>query len=646
MEINHTHNGTDLNNPQERAHLSHSKVTMHPDFNHTLRFGENTPHFAMEVVPSDEKFQFRCSHNINSYTLKAPLGQSVELHKDYFLVPHQCLLPLNSEKILQAPKTGDDVPEDADTVTRNLWRSVRQALELDYTDSVWSFVKLLWVLRTFYSRGSLINYLGYSPERAIFNVVAFGEDIDGSADDILEFYIPVMLSGRQITITLSGYENDPLTFNDNYPESGDFSTRRDFIEFVFSHISDIISFQTDFSAGFSCHYLGRNPIDQDPFNYDKLCAYQIVNSHYYTNDNVDYVYNSDMFRQYIKALVNTYESELPTFEWNGINMQYDSLSGRFMDAMLARLPGAIIGGIEYQTGLAYFDSIFGFRQSLRFVDYFTGARTRPLAVGEEGVAVQEGFVNAVDMAREMQRVRYLNAVGKSGRNPEDYNESLFGTKMDYDYHNPMWLASTSDVIYNSITENTGSEQYDSDSIAKTGEFKSNANRFAFEVNVDVYGIVIGIEYCDIKRVYTDVRDRSFFVANRYDRFIPQMQFIGDQPIYKKELGYDFSIDSVASTFGYTTRDMHYKCAVSRAVGGFDGALPGWSFVANPSNFGKLNHLGMQINPEFIRARSTEFDQFYLRLSGFSPRNYFHFIVFQVNDIEIYRPMIQNPQILA
>lgn len=166
MEIDHTHNGTDLNNPDQKAHLSHSHVEMHPDFNHTLRFGENSVNHVQDIVPSDEDYSFRCRHLVNSYTLKAPLGQNVELHKDYYFVPHMAILPFQSERIKEAPKTGDDVPEDADTVVTGLNRLVSGLLgdrSAPASDHGTFLFRYLFLVKSFFSRGSLLNYLGYSP---------------------------------------------------------------------------------------------------------------------------------------------------------------------------------------------------------------------------------------------------------------------------------------------------------------------------------------------------------------------------------------------------------------------------------------------------------------------------------------------------
>lgn len=664
MEIDHTHNGTDLNNPSQVAHLSHSHVEMHPDFNHTLRFGENSVNHVQDIVPSDEDYNFRCRHLINSYTLKAPLGQNVELHKDYYFVPHMAILPFNSERIKEAPKTGDDVPEDADTVIQGLNKHIAKILpSFDspiVTDGLALF-RYLFLAKTFFSRGSLLNYLGYSPSRVTFTLnvdfAAGSLTTSGEIDNVIDnFFSNISSHSPRIQIETNGLiKGFPPVLNwNNNSDTNSFYSLRDCVNFIFAHISDIvdITLWTDgqIMQGFYCKHDLYKFIDDDPFNFERLCAYAIVQAHYYTNDNVDYVYNAEMFRNYISALLVAFiDINSDTFSWNGLSLPYDYLSGHFFSRVFDDCDGDpeifISSSPAYLALFAYIQCLFQFRNSLRFVDYFTGARTRPLAVGEEGVAVNDGFVSAVDMAREMQRTRYLNAVNRSGRNTEDYNRGIFGVTPGYDYHNPMWLGSTSDVIYSSDVENTGSAQYDNE-YSVTSTFKSNADKYAFTFKSAVYGTLIGIEYVDIKRSYTDTRDRSFFRQNRYDGFIPQMQFIGDQPIYKKELGMEVSIDDAGGTFGYTTRDMQYKCAVSRSVGGFDGQLPGWAFSMNPQTMNVRSFEFFEISPDFIRARPAEFDIFYQKLLYYSDSSYFHFIVFQTSDINVDRPMIMNPQILG
>ena len=124
-------------------------------------------------------------------------------------------------------------------------------------------------------------------------------------------------------------------------------------------------------------------------------------------------------------------------------------------------------------------------------------------------------------------------------------------------------------------------------------------------------------------------------------FLPQLQYVGDQPVYQGELN---AADGKAN-FGYQFRDMERKQLVNRAVGGFaSGSLPGYAFIFKGSDYGYFGTI--TISPDFIRSRNRELDQFYLSLTGFSLATYFHFIVLNNNMCDASRPMSYNPQILG
>ena len=85
-------NGAGGNTPHNR-----SKFNLAYQFFDTHRFGEYHPFFVMECVDSD-RVGTRCSHDVRSYTLKAPLMQDIKMKKDFFSVPMQAILPLNWEQ--------------------------------------------------------------------------------------------------------------------------------------------------------------------------------------------------------------------------------------------------------------------------------------------------------------------------------------------------------------------------------------------------------------------------------------------------------------------------------------------------------------------------------------------------------------------
>ena len=124
-------------------------------------------------------------------------------------------------------------------------------------------------------------------------------------------------------------------------------------------------------------------------------------------------------------------------------------------------------------------------------------------------------------------------------------------------------------------------------------------------------------------------------------FNPDFQYIGDQPVYGVELGYPYG-SSIPEVFAYQSRDMEYKQRFDVASGGFIENLPGWIFDDND----RLALDRGRLDPDFIRSRNTEFDKFFLSLTGYSLGSYFHFICITDNNVNAKRAMAVDPQILA
>ena len=238
--------------------------------------------------------------------------------------------------------------------------------------------------------------------------------------------------------------------------------------------------------------------------------------------------------------------------------------------------------------------------------------------------------------------RFLNSVNRIGRKFENYLEGIFGgSKVKYDFHNPQFLAHVQDTAYAVEVENTGESQM-KDPNSVTSVVKSNNARFAFEFTPDRPSIIIGVEYFDIARNYVHQMDRQLFAVDRFDRFLPEMQYIGDQEVYGAEL----SMDNKADTFGYQLRYAEYKQRLNVAVGGFVENLPGYIFKANEDKYAHHYDNGeVRLSPYYIRSHPFELDGFYVSLTGYSPASYFHFIVKAHNDMTATRNMAQTPTIL-
>ena len=634
----------------------------------THRFGEYHPHYVEEGVKEDI-LPIRSSHVVRSFTLKAPLMQDITLVKDYFSVPMESILPNNWEKFFDNPVRGDDVLNDVGPTVEDFWSkaagmssALRVGLDTilnnsSNTDEVclMAVLRYLITLEYLYSNGSLMASLGChgSPYCTVSDSV---NGIDVSYDKFFDLAISKILSLVPGGFTFSV---DGFSYNVEFNPTGQHIDFRHALQLMRDNPAFYIAtipnsgFRTSFKAWLDDYVvtpLGANV----PWNSSRLWAYQLCCAHYYSNDHIDFVYSAELFRQLIgNYLIPQWPTTfinygIGTFSRNGVRYQYDYLSAHFIEKMFLFIQNsatsylADVNVVLTEKRLGFMSALFGYRRSLRYQDYFTGSRAQPLAVGSTGVTVSGGSVDVVDITRNIQRQRFLNAVNRVRHNFEGYLQGIFGGDVPApDYHNPFFLASTKDTIFGQETENTGSAQM-SDNIAITSNLRSNGSRYMLEMRCDRPCVILGITHYDLPRVYGKSTEREFLHIDRFDMFNPFMQFIGDQPIYIQEIGvnpYGNALVNMAN-FAYSLRHMEYKQRYNQAAGGFVENLPGFAFLA-------VDERGTQntINPDWIRSVCSEFDKFFVSLNGWSNGSYFHFIVDNCNDCTGSRPMAFAPSIL-
>lgn len=655
-----------------------SKFPLSYSFYNTERFGEYVPFFVEEGVSGDT-LPLHSTHEVRSYTLNAPLMQSLLKKKDFFAVPMSAILPLNWEKFYTNPVIGEDVPNDVGCGVENFWdrvgvrfvNSVRdwnQRMSDDSSDTSTNLARdlfrMLVFFEYFYSTGSLMESLGISGHSHV--KLSFTTSVPNTSfiagkeftwDDIFDAccaylfpndrssYIDVKFGSQNYRVNV---KSDYVPADEDHPSI----TPREFIEMLRDDLAsfDVIGFNTGFPSQLNqCYQLfSRLNIDissalvnTDPrLNLSRLWAYQLVCAHYYSNDHVDFVFSAELFRQYICQLLASASSadgddlwSAQSFSVNGFSYLYDSLSAQGCSFVLDF--STDIFGFESDI-FAYFTALLSYKHSLRYMDYFTGARSQPLAVGDASVDVNSNKVDVLDLSRSRMMAKFLQAVNRSGRKFGAYMKELFGKVPAPDYHNPFYLAHTSDVVGTSENQNTADGQREQN--AFTSNFITNASRYVFEYQPDRDCIVIGITYYDIPRVYTKATERQNFFIDRFDMFNPYMQFIGDQSIYQAELGFGDDTE-----FGYQNRHMEYKQRYNQAAGGFANPstqLDNWVFIGDVLRRRYLPH----ISPSFIRSMPSELDHFYTSLSGWSLGSYFHFIVRYDNRQDASRPMAYAPVI--
>ena len=669
--------GNRQNTPGGSTARSRSKFPLSYSQFQTERFAEYSPFFVEEGVSGDI-LPLHSNHEVQTYTLKSPILQSLSKKNDYFVVPMQAILPLNWEKFYTNPNIGQDVPTDCGlgvvgfwtkmrTLFLSSWQYLLNSLSSSTTDqqAVQDLFKFLLFFENIYSCGSLMETLRISGHNWFrmdkldtSGTRSFSVTFDDMFDSFMSIISSSLTTGEYLRFSIGTdvYEivSRPLEVARSSVQQitlrEALELLRDDLSFTFISVSDsnlVLNLNTEIG-----YYSTQMPGTDADLNLGRLWAYQLVVAHFYSNDHVDFIYSADLFRQYIRELVSRQISNLvsysETFKVNGLEYHYDALSAHEFDSVLSGFTSSGIFGFTanqltpdtINEAYAYFLALFSFKRSLRFMDYFTGSRSYPLAVGNTSVNVNNNAVSIIDLSRTSMMTKFLQAVNRSGRKFSAYMQELFGKTPAYDYHNPMYLAHTSDLVGAQETDNTGQAQV-TDQLAVTSRFRASSSRYAFEFQPDRDCIVIGITYYDLPRVYSRATDKQNFFVNRFDMFNPYLQFIGDQGITEAEIGTDTPV--VSSNFSYTNRHMEYKQRFNYCAGGFcvpSTQLDNWIFPADTLRR-KFFH---NISPSFIRSFNSEIDRFYQRLTGYSLGTYFHFIVRYDNRQDASRPMAYNPTI--
>lgn len=658
---------------------------------HTDTYGEVTPVLHMEVVADDSIVLGRVDKT-RSLSLSAPQFSELYEQTDYFAVPMEAILPFNWSKVFTNPITGDDV--DSNTVNCILDANFPDAISTpfnfaysegdNYIQHVFLQNLLAVLIRNMYlSRSSLCSRLGYNFSSMVKSITFNGKTYyswDTFADAFFQLLLdkgmfsnvsdeqfkatPVvsyLTTGLGIGVNGGTKENDVVLRG-----TSRLSLMRDFVR-TFTN-SEILNTEITVTAGLSVYGLSEtamkeivtllNAVKMNIYTHSKLivnmsslAAYQICCAHYFTQDRIDYVYSAELYRQMMLSFAQKVTNEI-SFPYNGVPSLFDALSGNYISQCFARLnitASNIYIGEAFVCAYAYIQNLFGMKRSLRFVDKFVNARKTPFALGATDIEVGTSGVSVVDIATGIQRARYLNLVNKIGRKFEEYTGKLFGTYVAPDFHNPSYLGRFRNLSSIYETENTGANQM-TDANSITSRFNSYSDDKGIHAEFDRPSIVIGVKSYDMNRAYIDWLDRCHLHSNRFDYFMPQLQHIGDQPIYLAEMGLSQNEDEY-KVFGYEVRNAEYKTRVSYASGGFLDYLKNWLLTYHGVQVESVTQNGVEvslpnvISSDFIRSIPSEMDQFFISLTGTTETSAFHFIVDSFNIVKANRPIIVNPQFL-
>lgn len=636
----------------------------------TAEYAVYTPFYVQEGNPAD-RLRFKSVSNVRTLTLNSPLLAQMKMNKDYFFVPYDAILPNTWQLIYKNPSQGDDVPDDANTVVS--LKAFVDALLTRLPAIFEPFINSKSAKKTgfaymafpvydaVFSSGGLLSRLGYNLcdffNVTILDASASSAEVETfrSWDAFAEYVYPNMFPiGASIDMQLSDDQSVKLTIvNDNQTVLNGYPTyvgvsAKDMLAYFRYYLScftntNITGFGDKAHTLVDTQYTIRNNasfpvyIDEqnDAFNYSRCIAYNLICAQFYSNGAVDPIYNAQLYRDLLGSRVYNSNMKVDSFPYNGKRVLYDFASGFYFNKMIDAIKVEQVA--QSMHAWMYFQDIFGMQNALKYGDYFTGCHTRPLAVGDVNAPVVANAVSAVDMTKAIAYQRFFNAVVKMKNTFEDYLRSIFGTLPAPDYHEPKFVSHSEGSVEGFEVANTSQD---------TGKLVSvlhsiNEN-FEFELDIDMPGIVMGIVSFVASRAYSNTRERSFFVRNRFDMFNPMLQTIGDQPILAAEKTPFGNVP-----FGYVQRYMEYKQRYNIASGAFHDLLRSYCIIADNQRVtsSALEVVASHVCPVAIRLNPRELDRFFGSQSYWSLGNSFHFICEFDNQSDDVRDADVAPSIL-
>ena len=666
-----TLNENPVNNPSVRTYTGKNQFPqsfIHPS---TCSYGLVDPVCSAKCEPGDI-YPYKFVTDLNTFTMKSPLKSKVNKYTAAFKVPMYAIYPRNWELMYPITNKGDDVPEDtrcyifAKRLIEQLLSAYNEYARIEAPSNAAQYaVPLVFLLESIFSDGGIFSkfnmhlcgnvFSAYEQATAMYE--CFDKWFDTTFCITLKDYLSNIPSGHSHLIYYGDYdEGCPdycVTSNEALLGTQVVGINNPCYYITFDRAIELLR-----SAEYRVYGHRDSNVLFPPLrlvlsdsnlpaklNIESIVSYQLACAHFFNNPKIDYIYNAKLYRDNMEVLAVRITDGFAYYPYNGTQRFYDVFSAKYLTSEKMMKFTGFDTFEDFFLRIAFWSNLFNFQRSLRYGDYFTGAHPEPIAPGDINAPVIDGTVNALDMTRKIQMARLLNKVNISGPRIQDYLKAIFGGELpEADKDSPVRLSLEQFEITGFEVNNTGSDQL-SDEDGKqnitTTNLRLDDSRYMFEAAINEPCYIIVTQYFDAHRIYSRTLDKFALHFTRFDDFIPDLQFDGDQALDTVEL--DCVTGEVGVPFAYNLRYMEYKQRYSYASGGFIRNLPSWAFITDNKDGAPMNR---HINPDYIRSCPTEFDRFFKNLSGHSLGTRFHFITFNTNVAAPYRQMVYAPEILA
>lgn len=218
----------------------------------------------------------------------------------------------------------------------------------------------------------------------------------------------------------------------------------------------------------------------------------------------------------------------------------------------------------------------------------------------ESIDISGSPININDLRRSISLQRWLEKNARGGARYIEQILSHFGVKSsDARLQRPQYLGGgRQPVTISEVLQTYQDEEAQSNPLGTMGGHGvSVGNTNGFTKFFEEHGWIIGLISVLPRTAYQQGLPRHFTRWNKFDYYWPDFANIGEQEILKKELYFDWEVNSDnSSTFGYTPRYSEYKYAPSTVHGAFRDTLRYWHLGRYFSNRPELNEAFVMADP--------------------------------------------------
>ena len=663
--------------------FDHSRLELY-----TQRFSEVMPCYFDKCIEGDNTVN-QASQDVRTFALQSPLMNNLKMYRSFYAVPLSAIAPKSWEYLLRQPNKGQDIVfgnydisgkmSDVFAIPTALISRCNSLINQNapsYLKNT-AFAMLAYYGSLYFSNNGLFKALGYTaPARlSSANRVEDNSSVASSIwDRMYSSFVDMIAAGGYVDLYYTDENNQEysllsFTASGDAPITHTVSEAFNFLSAASFYGTLVIHPRTSVSDKINLYQPLSDLVSKVISEYFRtywektttrvslrpLVAYQTIIAQFFSSSCVDSVYNCKAYTDSALSLVSRaytiaksrttpYSENLLPFPYsskiNGVDVFYDAYSGKYNSYMAdffkdyittdPSLSYEFVENLTFQRLMCtYVNSLVGIGHSLRFSDYFTSSRTRPLAVGDTTIQVNNNAIQVVDVNKSLWIQRFLNAVNRGRQDIYDYLKQLTGVEPPHHMAEPIPLVSEQYNISGMEIENTAEKQGNIVTLLRNNDSRYQYKYFAKEPTY-----IIGVTYFSLLSVYQNSTDRTYFMDDRLDWFNSFLQNIGDQPVFARELDSTFSKggeDYDTKVFGYQQRYAEFKNAISRARGGFtDGSLPGWSILYNNSSYkdkySLVDAAPLVLNSSFLRNFDNVFDPLFASLTGKNQSDRFHFII--------------------